>query len=67
MYKTFDTYLRKDDLDKKMLEVAKIRKLWFIYKINMINSCIFLVSRRIEKRADYLAQKLKEMLAYETS
>ncbi|CAH8483504.1 uncharacterized protein DC041_0005333 [Schistosoma bovis] len=49
MYKTFDTYLRKDDLDKKMLEVAKI------------------LSRRIEKRADYLAQKLKEMLAYETS
>ncbi|CAI2722937.1 unnamed protein product [Schistosoma spindalis] len=49
MYKTFDNYLKKDDLDKKMLEVAKI------------------LSRRIEKRMDYLTQILNEMLAYETS
>ncbi|CAH8438038.1 hypothetical protein MS3_00003978 [Schistosoma haematobium] len=47
--KTYDTYSRKDDLDKKLLEVAKI------------------IGRRMEKRFDYLAMKLKEMLIYETS
>ncbi|CAH8483488.1 unnamed protein product [Schistosoma bovis] len=47
--RTYDTYSRKDDLDKKLLEVAKI------------------IGRRLEKRFDYLAMKLKEMLIYETS
>ncbi|CAH8439478.1 unnamed protein product [Schistosoma margrebowiei] len=49
IFKTYDTYSRKDDLDKKLLEVAKI------------------IGRRMEKRFDYLAMKLKEMLIYETS
>uniref|UniRef100_A0A5K4F9T9 Uncharacterized protein n=2 Tax=Schistosoma mansoni TaxID=6183 RepID=A0A5K4F9T9_SCHMA len=49
MCKTIDTYFRKDDLDKKMLDIAKI------------------LSRRIEKRMEYLTQKLDDMLAYETS
>uniref|UniRef100_A0A5K4F5M3 Rx_N domain-containing protein n=1 Tax=Schistosoma mansoni TaxID=6183 RepID=A0A5K4F5M3_SCHMA len=45
---TIDTYSRKDDLDKKLLEVAKI------------------IGRRLEKRHEYLAMKLKEMFIYET-
>ncbi|CAH8821222.1 unnamed protein product [Trichobilharzia szidati] len=47
--KVIDKYLRKDDLDKKLLEVAKI------------------MGKRIEKRMQYWAMKMEEMLKFETS
>nr|CAX75219.1 hypothetical protein [Schistosoma japonicum]CAX75220.1 hypothetical protein [Schistosoma japonicum] len=49
IWKTIDTYSQKDDLDRKLYEVAKI------------------VSRRIEKRHEYIAKKLEDMLIFATT
>ncbi|CAH8436467.1 unnamed protein product [Schistosoma turkestanicum] len=59
--KTIDKYSRKDDLDKKLLEVAKISELHYFV------NCIWLVGRRMEKRHEYYAKKLDDMLNYSTS
>ncbi|TNN10924.1 hypothetical protein EWB00_005037 [Schistosoma japonicum] len=48
IWKTIDTYSQKDDLDKKLYEVAKI------------------VSRRIEKRHEYIARKLEYLFLFST-